>query len=114
MFNLLFNKRKLKKYQKVFNPDKVQTLYKEFKTQISSQLKKAAKTKDQEELRLIFHSLKSSSQVFGMEKLSKLSGKLEQKILDKKEILAKDLDDCTILYNKSIAKVDLYLNKIQP
>ena len=109
MFSLLFNKRKLKTYQKVFNSDKVQHLYKEFKTQVNNQLKKAYKTKDKEELRFIFHGLKSSSLVFGMEKLSKLSSKLEQKILDGKEVLAKDLDDCTMLYKKSLEKVDAYL-----
>ena len=109
MFSRIFNKRMLKSYRKVFTHEKMMNLYAEFKTLTNDQLKRASKTKDKEELRFIFHSLKSSSLVFGMVKFSKCNAQLEQKVLDGKELLAKEIEECTMLYKRSLEKVDAYL-----
>lgn len=104
----MFNKKQLVEYQQFFGSSKLIKLFQEFRKDTAQKFLCLASSSPEDQ-RLIFHSLKSSSLVFGMTKFSKLCAKLEQKILDNKEILAKDIVQCHSIYNQSVLKVDHYL-----
>ena len=113
MFSFTFSLSQFKETQKTFGPGKTRLLYDEFKKHTEAALKQASQSKDKEEQRLVFHNLRSAALVFGLNKLSGFSAKMERRILANQEVLAKDFAECMMIYNKSVAKVEVYLKGLK-
>lgn len=100
----------IKQYEQVFGRAKMQRLWSEFFNDAKQTLAEVEK-KEQEAQRLAFHSLRSSSLVFGMVKFSSFCQTAEEYILKGKLITRKQAAEAQRLFSKSAAAVEAYLGK---
>lgn len=81
----MINKSAIEQYSNIFGNEKMAYLWKEFLDKACldlAQVDKYLTTNAYNELRLIYHSLRSSSLVFGMEDFSAVCKEIEEKILE--------------------------------
>ena len=76
----MINNTAIKQYKDVFGTEKMQKLWQEFKQDSQHSLQKL-NVNNKEEVRLVFHSLRSSSKVFGLDAFSQLCEEIEDKII---------------------------------
>lgn len=84
-----FNIDNIRQYDEIFGREKMLNLFSEYKQKVEDDLSRAAqllKQSQTEDLRLIYHSLRSSSQVFGMMGFSFVCQDIEQRILDGEKV----------------------------
>ena len=75
----------IRQYDEIFGREKMLRLFSEYRQKAETDLSRTEellKNEKTEELRLIYHSLRSSSQVFGMMGFSFACQDIEQRILD--------------------------------
>lgn len=102
----------IREYEAVFGSQKMQQLWHEFETQAVDYLSQAdTKKYNIEELRLRFHSLRSSALVFGMEAFSVQCSKLEEAIVNGAKLpeIAQDIHNATIIFDQQRHFVSAYL-----
>lgn len=75
----------LKQYEDIFGPEKMKQLWREYFDDARQKLQKPEE-KSSDEIRLIYHSLRSSSLVFGMARFAEICEKIEEYVLEKRDI----------------------------
>lgn len=109
-----FNAGALQQYETVFGSDKMKQLFGEFRQKADEDLTSVPvllKEDAREKLRLIYHSLRSSSLVFGMEGFSALCREIEESLLSGaalKEFTALS-ETAARIYGQEITQVENYL-----
>ncbi len=103
------NTRRLNEYKEVFGTQKLRFLWNEYLEQ-SSQNWQKLNAADWETKRQMFHNWRSASQVFGMDDFARICQtiedkilkrhfeKLEQKIVDSREIYEQSIGDVGIIF----------------
>ena len=110
-----FKKQAFKKNEKNFGKEKMKALFEVFietKDEGISKIEPLMKEGDRESIRLIFHTLKSSALVFGIDAFAKAAGKIEDKIIAGENLicLEKEIKKAKILLREGIKKAKEYLN----
>ncbi len=105
------NKAALEQYMAVFGAEKMQMLWREFRDSTENKLKNI-ENETPEEIRLCFHSLRSSSLVFGLDELSKNCEIIEQSILSGEKIaeIKKYIDKTKKLFYNACESVNVLLD----
>lgn len=98
----------LEQYKSVFGMEKMKLLWNEFCLDAENKLKNI-ETKTSEEQRLAYHSLRSSSLVFGMTDFSELCTSYEERILNQEKIESTDAEASRSLLKESMIQIDNYL-----
>lgn len=98
----------LKQYGQIFGQEKMRRLWLEF-TEDAKQKLNQAENGSKEEQRLAFHSLRSSSLVFGMTSFSAFCQKTEEEILNGNPAGKETLSEARKLLMESMAEVEAYL-----
>ena len=95
----------------VFGAEKMQMLWREFRDSTENKLKNI-ENETPEEIRLCFHSLRSSSLVFGLDELSKNCEIIEQSILSGEKIakIKKYIDKTKKLFYNACESVNVLLD----
>ena len=88
------NKDAFEQYRKVFGTEKMRLLWQEFYESTENKLQQIEK-QSPEDIRLCFHTLRSSSLVFGLEEFSKTCEMIEEAVLN----------------NENFAKIKKYVDK---
>jgi HPt (histidine-containing phosphotransfer) domain-containing protein len=101
----MIDKKMIKQNTQVFGNEKMLRMFKLFIENYEDRLLNAKADDDRQEMRLFFHSLKSASLVFGMKKLAGACSKIEDRILDGKEVHSKELSECVKVYDESVKAV---------
>lgn len=98
----LINKDAFCQYQQIFGTEKMKALWQEFAETSRDKLDQI-ENKSPEEIRLAFHSMRSSSLVFGLESFSKSCAEIEEKILNGENLtkLKKYIDKSKIIFDNS-------------
>lgn len=99
----------IQQYEQIFGREKMRTLWAEFVSDAAAKLDKIEE-RDYEAQRLAYHSLRSSSQVFGMMEFSCLCEEREEEILAGMPVNADKAEDSRQLLKISMAEVEAYLN----
>ncbi len=104
----------IRQYDEIFGREKMRNLFSEYRQKAEEDLSRVKNLLDNEqteELRLIYHSLRSSSQVFGMMGFSFACQDIEQRILDgeKSEKLDKFIQLSCQIYERELADVVTFL-----
>lgn len=73
----------LRRYEDIFGPEKMRELWLEYLDKAENDLKDV-ENKNREELRLLYHSLRSSSLVFGMNAFAALCEQIETAIVEQR------------------------------
>ena len=108
----LVNWRHLNEYARIFGLSKMHGLWCEFVKQGTFSWKEI-ETGDLEGRRLIFHSWKSSSQIFGMDEFSALCASLEEHILSRRlDKLDEAVEQCRQCYHNSVQEIIPYFAKM--
>lgn len=98
----------IRQYQNIVGKDKMRKLWQEFINECAARLNDVdIKTKDEQ--RLIFHSLRSSSLVFGMRILSDFCHQMEEKIVSGNRLSEEDIKQSRKLMRKSLDAVNEYM-----
>lgn len=110
---LMFNKETPDSYKDVLGAEKFLHLWQEYLTDAESKFQKInalVQNKNWPDLRIIFHSLKSSSLIFGLDKFSKLCTKIEDCIVGGvfNDELLSDINNSKNLWLESIEEVKAY------
>lgn len=95
-------------YEQVFGRNKMRMLWEEFVEDAKQKLNQI-ETKSQEQQRLTYHSLRSSSLIFGMTEFSECCRELEEQILNGNLISAQAAQNSCELLAKSMIEVEAYL-----
>lgn len=85
----MINKSSIEQYRDIFGAEKMAYLWSEFLEKAHSdfaQVDKYLNNNAYNELRLIYHSLRSSSLIFGMEDFSAVCKKIEEQILERSSV----------------------------
>lgn len=98
----------LKQYEQIFGHEKMRRLWLEFTEDARQKLDQAEKG-NKEEQRLAFHSLRSSSLVFGMTAFSTFCQKTEEEIMNGITTGKETLSEARKLLIESMADVEAYL-----
>ncbi len=109
-----FNIDNIRQYDEIFGREKMRNLFSEYKQKAEDDLSRVTqllKQSQMEDLRLIYHSLRSSSQVFGMMGFSFACQDIEQKILDgeKNDNLNKFIRLSRQIYEQELVDVMAFL-----
>lgn len=111
----MFNQKTFLYYQSLLGKDDLLSLWKTFLTEataFSAQVNSSLSKKDFWALRFLYHRLKPSSQVFGLDSFALLCAKIEQDILHQNfNNLKQDVSQSLVLLDKGISLVDSYWNK---
>lgn len=96
------NLNAIKEYEKIFGPDKMRLLWQEFLVDSAKKLE-MIELKEPAEIRLAFHSLRSSSLVFGMVAFAKDCAEIENAVLQAQDsaILKKHIDKSKKIFDNS-------------
>ena len=100
------NKKTLEQYRQIFGTDKMKNLWGEFQDTTEEKFEKAINgTLD--EIRLSFHSLRSASLVFGLEKFAEYCEQIENDIINGAELpdIKKSIDKSKDFYYNARGKV---------
>lgn len=108
----MVNLSHLQEYQKIFGLLKIRRLWEDFIT-LSEQSWQSVGIQPPEQLRLTFHSWKSSSLVFGMDDFSHHCSVIEECLLCRRHLeqLPLMIDESRRVYQHAVAEVNLYLNE---
>jgi len=108
------NIKQLQEYENIFRSHKMAFLWREYLSCSSSSWARI-ELMDAEQLRLAFHSWKSSSQIFGMDEFVRRCAAVEEKLSKhlSREDVEKQINGCRECYQKSIAEVEAYFNQKQ-
>lgn len=98
----------IKQYQSIVGKEKMRKLWFEFINESASTLNDV-ENENVESQRLIYHSLRSSSLVFGMRRFSDFCHVLEEKILQKGPLSAEDIKQSRKIMRQSIEAVNDYM-----
>ncbi|MDR1693915.1 MAG: Hpt domain-containing protein [Lactobacillaceae bacterium] len=106
----------LKQYEDMLSKEKMLFLFSEYKEKINTDMPKIDKYtayKDLDNLRIAYHSLASASLVFGMVNFAKLCRKIEEMILEGKNIdeLKDFIEESKMLLKTDKKQVEMYLEK---
>ena len=95
----VINKKTLEQYCQIFGRERMKSLWSDFQTTTEEKLSNINEA-DKEQIRLCFHSLRSSSLVFGMEKFALCCEKIENLLVEESELydLQKSIDKSKELY----------------
>lgn len=99
----------IQQYEQIFGREKMRALWAEFVNDATAKLDKIEEC-DHEAQRLAYHSLRSSSQVFGMMEFSRLCEEREEEILAGMPVKADKAENSRQLLKTSMAEVEAYLN----
>lgn len=117
MSNDIFNLSAVKVYQAMLGNDKLSALWAEYKQTSADKLKTAAnlvQSEDWHGLRIVFHAMRSSSVVFGLDKFAELCTKIEDAIMCDDDCRP-DIAQAMILWQKSVDAAETYLqDKTRP
>lgn len=103
-----FDEAGIRQYLEIFGRGKMQNLWVDFVDDAKEKLSNI-ENKNTQEQRLVYHSLRSSSLVFGMKKFSELCHQYEEKILSGAELLEEDFEKIKKLLAETIIEVKAYL-----
>lgn len=106
--NQRVNIENIKQYQGIFGLVKMKNLWKEFVDDAKDKLS-GIENKSSEQQRLNYHSLRSSSLIFGMQEFSELCHQYEEKILSGIDLLDDEIDESRKLLIETILEVNTYL-----
>lgn len=84
-----FDTEQIEQYEDILGTDKVKFLFSEYLDKVEkdmSSINKVVKENNLEELRTIYHTLRSASLVFGIKKFADICTKIEDMIVDGKQI----------------------------
>ncbi len=114
----IFNPGALQTYEEMLGRDKLVMLWSEYKSgaaEKSARLEDLLKRRDWAELRIIFHSLRSSSLVFGLDKFAELCTKIESLIVQGGDsgCLPGDIRAGKALLEESIRQADIYFRDLE-
>lgn len=106
----LFNRQRVDEYIRFFGKEKICKLFRLYLTETKKQMSRLPDLLQQnkkEEIKSLFHNLKSASSAFGLDKFSQLCTKINDcpEISEERDILPAQR-----LWQKSIRKVCGYLN----
>lgn len=106
----LFNRQRVDEYIRFFGKEKIRELFRLYLTETKEQMSRLPDLLQQnkkEEIKRLFHNLKSASSAFGLDKFSQLCTKINDcpEISEERDILPAQR-----LWQKSIRKVCGYLN----
>lgn len=104
-----FESANIKQYEQIFGREKMRALWAEFVSDAATKLK-VIEVQDSESQRLAYHSLRSSSQVFGLMMFSETCQKREEEILAGTLITPEKAFADKQLLNESMAEVETYLS----
>src|SRR5574344_3053960 len=93
----------LEYYEKMFGIEKIYDLFTEFLSKVTDDLTKAKQIVNEgnsQELRIIYHTLRSSCLIFGMNKFSQECSKIEEKFLNEVSITPIDIKKAEDIFNK--------------
>lgn len=110
MMNKNFNIETIKQYDAIFGHEKMIALFDEYKCKAESDLNQVDRLiakNSRDDLRLIFHSLRSSSLVFGMQGFSFACQDIEERILNGEELkaIAKFMELSKKIYEQELISV---------
>lgn len=110
--NKLVNWKHLYEYQHIFGLSKLAALWVDYLEQ-AQQSWSTLPPEACEQLRLTFHSWKSSSQVFGLDEFSRRCSQVEDNILNRRHLdgLPGQINDCRECFEQSIAELIPYFEK---
>lgn len=111
----LVNWKHFNEFQHIFGREKMAYLWQEYLTQSRGSWQKIP-PEVCEELRLTFHSWKSSSQIFGLDEFSKRCARIEDHILNRRhlDLLPEMIHDCKNCFEASTAEIIPYFEKWKP
>ncbi len=110
MMNKNFNIEIIKQYEAIFGHEKMIDLFKEYQEKAENdlnQVDRLIEKKSRDTLRLIFHSLRSSSLVFGMQGFSFACQDIEERLLNDEDLqtVAKFMQLSKKIYEQELASV---------
>lgn len=110
MKNKNFNIETIKQYEAIFGHEKMINLFNEYQEKAEQDLNRVDSLiaqNSRDGLRLIFHSLRSSSLVFGMQGFSFACEDIEEKILNGEELktIAKFIELSKKIYEQELSSV---------
>lgn len=100
----------IEQYQKIFGKEKICSLWDEFKNDTMKDLEEI-ENKEREDIRLKFHSWRSSSLVFGLTGFSAECEKAEKMVLEgqNSENIKKAIDNCKKIFHNIQKEVERFL-----
>lgn len=106
MIDRYINRQHLQEYIDIFPQEKMMKLWQEFLSSSAESWKNLSKMRP-EQMRLVFHSWKSNSQVFGMDAFARQCAVLEEKLLKRQTVdsLSTDIENCLYCYKLSVDEV---------
>ncbi len=109
----VFNREMPETYKKMLGEQKFLQLWEEYLSDAGAKFEKAAaylSGRDAENLRIIFHSLKSSSLIFGLDKFAELCTKIENNLVagDFSEETGKKIKNSKNIWLESIKEAEPY------
>lgn len=112
--NSEIDKALIEQYEAVFGPEKMRVLWGEFLESCREKLADI-ENKTTEEIRLAYHSMRSSCLVFGMVNFAKLCEKLEELALNgaKPAKMKKDIDISKKVFDNETKIVADFLNRLK-
>lgn len=107
----------LKKYEEIFGKEKITNLFKEYLKEHVEQMLKVKifiNSNKFNDLRIIYHSLRSASMVFSMNQYAKLCEKIEAAALRNEEIdkINELIEESNKIYETEVSVVKKYLGVI--
>ena len=103
-----FDLAALQQYEQIFGREKMQNLWTEFVSDARAKLDNIENS-NKESQRLAYHSLRSSSQVFGMNIFAQICTQREEQILAGTEVGETEAESDRKLLAESMAEVESYL-----
>ncbi len=99
----------LANYEKIIGKVKLQKLWQLFLVDADEKMKRATLAQG-EELRLIFHNLRSSSLMFDMSEFANICKEIEERLIHKQNVSEKDLSKSKEILKNNIQNVMEYFN----
>ena len=106
----IFNLSAVKMYQAMLGADKLSALWAEYQQTSADKLKAAEnllKAEDWHGLRIVFHAMRSSSVVFGLDKFAELCTKIEDAIMCDDDC-RQDMAQAMPLWQKSVDAAEAF------
>lgn len=109
----MINKQILSQYIATIGHKKILSLWQDFKIDAKQKFEKMD-VQDEQNMRLMFHSLKSSSKIFGMEDFSGFCHKIEISLIEqeKKDDIIQQVKQSRKILSRQVMEVDMFLKEI--
>ena len=99
----MLNLERIAEYESIFGRDKMKFLFDEFIKSADEGFIKLEKA-DENEARIVVHSIKSAAKVFGMDEFANICGEIENKLVEGEKIRELEflIKSAKMLYNEQL------------